>query len=141
MWRSFCAGVPSAMIVGPPCSRPTKFTPTYGARARADLLVVDELLGQRRVATAVLLRPVDARIARVVQLALPRGVVRAARLPVCLLARRRAVRRHRVGQPCAQLAAERLVGVGVAEIHGSSWLEPGGAERSRSVGGKAGDTR
>ena len=28
MWRAFCSGVPSAMIVGPPCSRPTKFTPT-----------------------------------------------------------------------------------------------------------------
>ena len=30
---AFCSGVPSATIVGPACRSPTKFTPTYGARA------------------------------------------------------------------------------------------------------------
>ena len=34
-YRSFWAAVPSAMMVGPACSNPTKLTPTYGAPARS----------------------------------------------------------------------------------------------------------
>src|SRR5262249_32753117 len=77
------------------------------------------LSGQRRAAPAVLLRQVDAGIARLEQLALPRLVVRAARLPVRVLAGRGALRGHRAREPRAQLFAEGLVGGGVTEIHGA----------------------
>src|SRR5262249_51769006 len=98
-----------------------------GAR---DLLVVDELLGEREIAAAVLARPVDPRVAGVEEPALPAGVVGAARAPV-VAGRRRAVRGNRLGEPCAQLGAELLVGLRVAQLQGGSRRRCGGAEHTR----------
>src|SRR5262245_8859702 len=83
------------------------------------LLVVDQLLGQRRAAPAVLLRPVHAGIAGVEELLLPARVEDAPCGPVVT---RRGLRvlRDLGGQPAAQLAAELLVGLGVTQIHARS---------------------
>ena len=87
---AFCSSVPSSISVGPACSVPTKFTPTYGRAGPGGLLVEDQLLGRRRAPAAVLLGPVQARVARVEQPPLPVGVPLAALVP--RVARRAAAR-------------------------------------------------
>ena len=63
------------MMVGPACSSPTKFTPTYGRAGPLALLLEDQLLHRRRAAPAALGRPVHAGVARLEQEALPAQVV------------------------------------------------------------------
>ena len=129
-----CSSVPSAISVGPACIMPTKLTLMYGASARGVLLEVDELLGDRQPATAELDRPLQPGVAGVVELALPAGVVgRGAR------ASRRAAAAARAGTASSSQArtsrAERLVVVGVAQVHRSA-PGRGAASRSSADGGE-----
>ena len=81
------------------------------------LLEEDQVLGRRGSAAPELLRPVDPRVPGVEQLALPRGVVRAARREV-VLGRARGDRGQHLVQPRPQLVTKgELVG-GEAKIHG-----------------------
>ena len=89
----------------------------YGASARAYSSRYTSCWLTGRPAAAERRRPGQARVAAVEQLALPRGVVRAARGPVAGRGRR-AVLRDLAFEPGADLGAERLVVVAVAEVHG-----------------------
>ena len=86
-------------------------------RVRAGVLLeVHDLLGHGQSPTAECLRPLQPGVARVVELPLPRGVVRAARGPVA--GRRwRSVARHLDLEPGAEALAEPLVVVGVGQVH------------------------
>ena len=119
------------MSVGPACRVPTKFTPTYGARARGRLLVEDELFGRRGAAAAVLLRPVQTRVAGVEQTPLPIGVPLASFGP--RVARRLGRERGECCvEPRAQVGTKRFVGVRVTQLHeaGSLRVDRGGASPS-----------
>ena len=115
-WR--CSGVPSAMMVGPAWSRPDEVHPDVGGVGPLELLFEDELLDRRRAPAAALDRPVDPGVAGVEQQPLPVGVVGAPARPVVGGRLGRQVG-QRVGQPPAQLGSERLLGVGVAQVHGA----------------------
>ena len=115
--RAFCSSVPSAMSVGPACSVPTKFTPTYGARARVVSsrkisCSVGERVPRRRTPSASAC-PRTRRRTGAAASRCPSGR-RAAQSSRRGLGRELGQRR---GEPLAQLGAERLVGVGVPEIH------------------------
>ena len=72
------------------------------------LLEKDEVLGRRRAASAIVLRPVDPGVAGVVQLPLPGGVERSPSRPVV----GRSLRwqhRKRACEPVAELEAELLL--------------------------------
>ncbi len=80
------------------------------------LLQVHELLAHRKAPASERLRPVQARVARLRELALPRGVVGAARGPVARRWRR-TVPGNLDCEPGPQLRAEPFVVVGVGQVH------------------------
>ena len=115
-WNARCSSVPSAMSVGPRVHHADEVDADVRRVGARVLLEVHELLAHREAATTERLRPVEPGVARVVELALPRGVVRAARRPVAGR-RRRTVTRHLDVEPGAQLGAEPFVGVAVRQVH------------------------
>ena len=123
---AFCSSVPSSMSVGPACSVPTKFTPTYGARGPGRLLEEDQLLGRRRAPAAVLRRPVQAGVAGVEQAALPVGVPLAARGP-------RVARRLRRERRQRRARATRAARRGTPRRPRSSAAPQGGSLRGDSA--------
>ncbi len=110
--RSFCSSVPWWITTGPPITMPSTLA-GEGAHAR-HLLAEQRLLDQRGAAAAVLLRPGEARVAGVVELALPaaavvEGGVLAGRVLAGVV----------VGEPGAQLVAEGLFGGRERQVHGA----------------------
>ena len=87
-----------------------------GARV---FLEVHELLADGEPAAPERRRPMEARVAGVMELALPCGVVRAACEPVARRWRRSVARDFDL-QPRAQLLAEPLVFVAVGQVHDST---------------------
>ena len=89
-----------------------------GVRRRL-LLQVDEVLGRAGPLAATLDRPVDAGVARIEQQPLPAGLVLAAGGEVGLVGLGWELG-NGLGQPSAQLGAERCFFGGVAQVHGFS---------------------
>ena len=110
--RSFCSSAPvgdhdrAAHHQAEDVRRPRRLRPRQ-------LLAEDRLLDQRRPAAAVLLRPRDPGPARGVELALPL----ALELELRLIATLRRGARVVVGEPAAELVAERLLFGGQGEVH------------------------
>src|SRR4029453_1040492 len=101
-------------------------------RARAgELLVPDELLHQRRAAAAVRLRPRYSRVARVVELALPRQIEGGAGAQVML---GRLALRRMLGEPGACLLAEALLGGSKRDVHSRPCYRGQASRRKPTVG-------
>ena len=93
--------------------------PDVGRPGPLGLLEEDQVLGGRRAPAAELRRPVDARVAGVVEQPLPGGVVLAGGLPVVLVRGRAPMPGSDLVQPRPELGPELLLLVGVAQVHGA----------------------
>ena len=110
-----------------------------GGLRRRLLLEVDEVLAGAGALAAALDRPVDAGVAGLEQQALPVGLVGAAPGPVVLVGLGRKGGDD-LGEPRAQLGAERGFFLGVAQVHwGLLVLEVGPALVAVGTGGLATD--
>ena len=104
------------MRVGPGVQQADEVHADVGGPGALGLLEEDEVLGGRGTAAAVLLGPVDARVAGVEQHALPAGVPHAAGLPVVAVGLGPELGSTSPSQ-ARQLGAELLLVGRVPEVH------------------------